>query len=543
MSSLLLWIAAASAGSVQIVADSTALTVGQTVGLTVQFIDAPARGLPDLPVERGLKLEFQSQGQQTMMVNFKTTRIVQYSYALTALSEGSWEVGPLDLTVGGEALHAAPITVKVGPRSAEATTATDLSATLSNPAPWQGEVVTYKLHFRSRVQVADQRWSPPDFDGFIQQKGVEPDQKTYTIEDGGVPVAVTELVVPLLASAPGAHTISPSLLTGIVPEARKARRGRRDDFFEQAFGRAGKQESWTAPAIPLTIRPLPKEGRPADFSGLVGRFALSVKAEPSELKLGESVTMEITLAGTGSLDGYHLPPLAESAALRVYDDAPVITSSLSADGFQSVAVFKRAVVPQSEGALQIPALRIPTFDPEVGAYRELESPALTLRVAPGDGGGLVTSYAADGADRRGEVSALGDDILPVPGDASVGDHSLRAALPLALGLPTLPLLGLVGVGLRGRLRRRPIDPRVELERRLVSLPTEPVARLAALEALFREAAALRLGRPAPGLDRAAVAPLGEVALQLYADLDAARYGGMGGADLEARLRAFILEGR
>jgi hypothetical protein len=131
----------------------------------------------------------------------------------------------------------------------------------------------------------------------------------------------------------------------------------------------------------------------------------------------------------------------------------------------------------------------------------------------------------------------------VPGDASVGDHSLRAALPLALGLPTLPVLGLVGVGLRGRLRRRPIDPRVELERRLVSLPTEPVARLAALEALFREAAALRLGRPAPGLDRAAVAPLGEVALQLYADLDAARYGGMGGADLEARLRAFILEGR
>jgi hypothetical protein len=114
---------------------------------------------------------------------------------------------------------------------------------------------------------------------------------------------------------------------------------------------------------------------------------------------------------------------------------------------------------------------------------------------------------------------------------------------LMRALAALPALALVGQSLQSVRGRRAADPARRLRERLAALPAEPSARLAALEDLTREAAALRLGRPAPGLDAEAIAPLGEAAARLYTDLLAARYGGGQIDDLERRVRAFVEETR
>jgi hypothetical protein len=140
------------------------------------------------------------------------------------------------------------------------------------------------------------------------------------------------------------------------------------------------------------------------------------------------------------------------------------------------------------------------------------------------------------------VDSIAEDVLPPPADPSIGDHTLGAALPLALGLGGLPALAVAGLALRDRARSRAPDPRQLLMERLRRLPSDPAERLAELEQIFREEAGLRLGLPAPGLDRAAVVPLGEAASELYQALEAARYGGGQLGDLENRVRAFV-EGR
>ena len=89
------------------------------------------------------------------------------------------------------------------------------------------------------------------------------------------------------------------------------------------------------------------------------------------------------------------------------------------------------------------------------------------------------------------------------------------------------------------MRRKP-DPRALLRQRLARLPTDPVARLAAVEDLFREAAGMRLGAAPAGLDLGAVAALGDEAAAIYRSIDQARYAGSGaGPDLEARVRRFV----
>jgi hypothetical protein len=534
---LLALLPAALAARLELALDTPTLQPGQTVALQVQLVDGQARGLPDLEVPDGVDARYSGQATSTVVVNFDTTRIVRYTYALTAGAPGTYALGPARMIVDGRPLESNVVEVTVAPRDPEAPTGSGVSATLSDDTPYLGQVVLFEAEYRRVEQVLDARWTLPEFDGFIDEKTVEGTRKEYATTLEGQQVVVEEITLPLVAVGEGRRAIGRAGVTAQIPVRRRPR-SRRDMFFERTEVRT---ETWTSEPMEVTVQPLPEQGRPADFGGLVGRF--SVKATPSSrsVALGESVTVEVRVEGDGTLSGFTLPPLPDDAGLRAYDDEPERAASLAGGRFRTVATFRRAIVPEQEGQLVVPPVRITSFDPVAGAYITVESDPIPLDVRPGEGAGTVTSYAGGDADQRRDVEALGDDILPAPGDASVRDRTLSAALPLALGLPAVPALVLAGLLLSGRRREAGPDPRAALRADLAALPAEPRARLQALERIFRAAAALRLGVPAPGLDRAAVAPLGPDADRLYGDLDAARYGGGADADLEARVRTFAEE--
>jgi hypothetical protein len=203
------------------------------------------------------------------------------------------------------------------------------------------------------------------------------------------------------------------------------------------------------------------------------------------------------------------------------------------------------VVPEAVGTLVVPGLQIPVFDPETEQYITLQSPAQQIVITPGEAGaGTVTSFLDEGTDSRRAVESLGEDILPLTEPDRLENTTLIGTLPLIAGLPALPLLLWLGLAANGFLANRRLDSMAVQRRRLVTLPAEAGARLAALEDIFREVAALRLGCPAPGLDVEAVAALGEEAEAIYRSLELARYGGSeGGLDaLAARISRFV-EGR
>lgn len=532
---LLLLVPAAWAARLELALDTRELVVGQTVSMQVQLLDGEAGGLPRLETPEGVEVRYTGQSQSIVIVNFDRKRIVRYSYALTATQPGEWEVGPVRIDAGGQTLTAAPVTLTVTDREAEAETGSGVMASLSDDAPFLGEVVTFEAEYRRTERVLDARWTLPDFDGFRDEKSTEATRREYVTEIDGQQTVVEHIVVPLVAVGEGRRAFGRTAVTAQIP-TRRPSRSRRDFFFERTEVRS---ETWTSDPLQATIRPLPEAGRPAGFSGLVGRFAATAQASSRQVALGESLTLEVRIAGNGTLAGFSLPALPPETGLRAYDDAPEIEAALSDDGFRSVATFRRAVVPEREGPLTIPPIRIPVFDPEAEAYVTVQTRPIEVMVTPGEAGGEVTSFSDGEADRRKDVEALGDDILPVAGTARVGDRTLASVTPLVVGLPLVPALALLGLAVGGRRRPEGPDPRTALRARLSSLPTEPDARLAALETLFREAAAIRLGREAPGLDRATVATLGQQADALYAALESARYGGGELGDIAARVKAFV----
>ena len=69
--------------------------------------------------------------------------------------------------------------------------------------------------------------------------------------------------------------------------------------------------------------PLPQEGRPADFGGLVGDFTLAATVEPLELKAGESATLTATVRGRGNAKRIPELKIPSLDGVKIYADQPV----------------------------------------------------------------------------------------------------------------------------------------------------------------------------------------------------------------------------
>ncbi|MEL6342598.1 MAG: BatD family protein [Myxococcota bacterium] len=532
-----LWLlATAAAAQLRLTMPTRALTEGQTVQAELQLLNARTNARPDLEVGDGLQVTFQGTSQSITQVNLKTTRILTFNVAVTALQAGTWQIGPASLIIDGEPVVAPPVTVQVRARSEADRERADVTATLSSGSPYVGEVEVYRFQFRRKEAIYDARWTPPQFEGFIEARDAETVQQEYALIEDGERVTIQDVFVPLMATKAGEHTITPALLDARVPD--QSRRRRRDPM-ESLFGRSTstRSETYRTEPLPVSIRPLPEAGRPADFSGLVGSFTLRVQPSAREIPLGESVTIEARMDGDGSLSGFKLPvPVQEG--FRTYDDDASYTARVIEGRYRSSAVFRRALVPETVGDLVVPPIEVTAFDPLLEQYVTLRSAPLTLRVLPGEeDAGAVTSFSEGSAQRP--VEALGDDILPAPGAATVRDRSLRGALPWLLAAPSVPALALFG--LWGWSLRPTPAPGPGLRARLDALPDDPDERLSSLEAVFRDAAGLRLNRPSAGLTRDDLAALGEDVVALYDALSRARYGGSPLSDLTAQVRAFVLE--
>jgi len=525
----------ALAARVQLQVESDKLVVGQSVSLELQVIDARADGVPDIPVGDGLALRYRGQGQSMSIINMKTTRVVRYTYQLTALREGSFKVGPAEVDLGGSIIRHPAITIDVAQSAKEGLPLAEVATKVSDTRPFVGEVVAYQVEFRRREEARNIRWTPPETPGFVAEPSAELEQADRSQIENGVEEAVLDIVLPLRATAAGTHTLTPAVIIADMPAPPDPRTGRRP---QDVFGRyRTRTTSLSGDPIEVEVRPLPRAGRPADFTGLVGTFKVRATPSARSVAVGDTVTLKVIVEGDGVLAGFKLPAISDHDDFRVYDDAPVVESAAGPTGLRSRTVFNRALVPLRAGEMKLPPVELSVFDPEAEAYVVLRSQPVRIEVTEGAAEQQVQSFTDGTADSRRDVEALGDDILPAPGSASVGDRSVRGSLWFLLGMPLLPLFAATAVGLRGLYARRKQDPWTELVGR--PLPADPVKRLATLEAMFREAAALKLGCPPAAVDRARLGPLGEGAQQLYADLETARYGGGAAAGLVDRVRAWI----
>lgn len=234
--------------------------------------------------------------------------------------------------------------------------------------------------------------------------------------------------------APGRYAFDPAKLTYEV------RRG---------YLYSPDRQELVTDSVRVVVVPLPDEGRPASFTGAVGRFDIRARVEPADVPAGEATMLVIEIEGEGNIKSLPPPQLPEMQGVQVYP--PSETAELAPRG-TAVAGVKRftwVLIPDRAGKIELPGTEYAYFDPARRAYEVVRTPPLTLEVRPGAG---MPAPAEPTAIRS---------IKPAPKESPI--HWVRS--PLFLVLQAVPLAALLLVVLLRRRRSRPRTAPIRVLRR------------------------------------------------------------------------------
>ena len=129
----------------------------------------------------------------------------------------------------------------------------------------------------------------------------------------------------------------------------------------------------------IEIAPIPTEGRPADYRGAVGQYAIVTQASPTHVKAGDPITLQIGIRGTGPMELVQAPPLHTFSTLT--SDFKVADESLAGVVQDDIKVFSTTIRPRSENVTQIPAIPFSFFDPNSEQFVTVNSKPISIQVA------------------------------------------------------------------------------------------------------------------------------------------------------------------
>lgn len=223
---------------------------------------------------------------------------------------------------------------------------------------------------------------------------------------------VWEFNTSVFATRPGELSLGPADIRCnlLVRTQRSRRRGALfDDFFDDDFfgGFFGgyRTRPITVSSVPLEIKVLPlPEGNPRPGAKpAVGNFDLYVQASPREVKLGDPITLKMTVQGRGNFQTVSPPRLSSLKGFKTYD--PQVSQG------QQEKTFEQVLIPEKE-IKEIPSLDFVFFNPDDGEYHILSRGPIAIKVSrPRQQQGIKIIEAPAGENRIVSREELGRDII------------------------------------------------------------------------------------------------------------------------------------
>jgi len=461
----LLAASAAMAQDVRVEATVNAERIGveDVLELTISISGGDADGEPELPRLDAFRVASRSTSSQIQIVNGRMSSIRSYIYQLLPQKEGAFEIGPVELDVGGTVHRTSPIRVEVVPGSLIARRPRGLSnpfdpfeglggrrrpepeidaddvfvrAEVSKRSAFQGEqiVLTYWL-YSPYVPVGVQVDDDPPLTGFwVEEVAPDPNRsgERRTIE--GKPYLafpVKERVV--FPTSNGSLSIPPITLS-------TAFRLTSGDPFDAFFARASSPVVVRSQPVTIVVAPLPSSGRSADFHGAVGQFELQAKVSQEEVAAGDPVTLTLSIAGKGNLRSVTPPDLPELKGFRAFDPNTKETARAGSSGLEGEKSWEYVLVPESSGVKEVGPWRFQYFDPEEKKYVTASVGPLQMKVV-GDAIAASSGLGGNVAPRR-DVTLLREDIRflkPAPPRLGAESRSFHES-PWFYGALVLPIV-------------------------------------------------------------------------------------------------------
>jgi hypothetical protein len=411
---------------------------------------------PQLPALDEITFYQAGSSQSFSIVNGRATSSLQFNYVIAAHKEGRYTIEPIRFETGGKTYTAeavvlevvksasrlTPPTVEADPQDA-AESPIFIRAWVDRDTVYVNEQVTWTLGFYTDGRVdllRSPEYSPPNAEGFWVED--LPPQRNYYKMIDGAKYLVNEIKRGLFPTAPGEYKVGAARVEIVLNDF-----GRRnlDDFFNRqlrTFG-FGKPKTLTTNELPVIVLPLPRAGKPANFSGLVGReMTVSLRTDKQMVETGDPVNVTLEIAGEGNFKTMAAPKIPEMSGFKVYESGA--TSELFKNEYV-VSGRKRiefVLIPQVEGSTVIPPVQVSYFDPVAREYKTIQSAPVQMNVKPAtEERGRQVVFTGSGEN----IEVLGRDIhfiRPVPAEISIGAaRTYRGGVVAALH--AVPLLAVI----------------------------------------------------------------------------------------------------
>lgn len=366
--------------SVRATLSSSLIVEGEKSLLTVSLNDLQTIGWPTSPVVTPLTLNQERQAH--IQQNGQVQEVFQYT--VSSFKSGTFRIAPFEVATSQGVFRSQPLSLKVFPADSlrvnglrlENQTVPYLSALfLENPTPFQGEsqhveaklylprgqpnFLTMKYPMMAELEKAGlAAWR---FDGARDPSGIFTQEgilfNVFTYQSSVAPIQTGEL------------SLGPGKASPVI-QRRIQSRGRfqiKEESLDLKF-----------PSIKLTARPLPKP-EPEGFNGAVGNYTISALPLTKELELGDTITVDLEVKGTGNLAQIEGPILVDPKDEWKQYQISKITQGEERRETEGSVKFTQVIRPNLK-VENLPPYRFVYFNPLLEKYETAQSLAHPLTI-------------------------------------------------------------------------------------------------------------------------------------------------------------------
>jgi len=332
-----------------------------------------------------------SQQVSQSWVNGRSSFEKIYSYYLLPTQKGNITIKQATIEYNNQIYKTTPIKITVTNAVQEARDPNDtqisaddnvyLIAEISKTNPYINEPITvvYKLYFDPIIGIRNSReLDKPKYNDFWSQNI---DIKQLVAQEGtfkGRRCAVVVLKKTVLYPQKSGKLVIEPLSLDLDLELPT---NRRDMFGRIVYTNDNKRVS--AGAKTIAVKALPEAGKPADFSGAVGKFDFRVTPSKTNLKNGESLDLIVSVSGNGNMKLFNLPKPVAPNSFEMYDPVHDEKVNTSLAGMSGKISDKYTIIPQFKGNYPIKPMQFSYFDLGSGSYKTITSPEIMINVMDG----------------------------------------------------------------------------------------------------------------------------------------------------------------
>jgi hypothetical protein len=431
----LAWLLAALGG----VAAATALAADVVVRATVDRpkphvnesftytlrAEGQVRGEPNIaPLEQAFDVLQSTTSTRIQIVNGQAAQVSEWIYQLMPREAGPVTIPPVEVA----GAQSNPVDLEVLPSNAAGDAPSDIFMEVEadpTTAYVQAQIV-YTMRLFVGIGTGRATITPPEVGGgeaIIERLG---EDRQYQTSRGGRNFVVHERRYAIFPQKAGTLTVGPATFEAMIMPNRGFSR-------VQRF-RSGTLEITVKPAVPP----------PQEFPSAAWLPAHDVRLEekwsedPADLAVGVPVTRALTIEAEGLLET-QLPKieLAKPQGIRQYADQPELDRESDADGLTARRTERYAVLAQTPGPAELPAVKLPWFDVVGGQWQVAEIPARGVEVAAG-------------AESTAQPSAPAPEPAAAATPPAVRAPSASPFWPVTSGLLALAWLATAGLWWRAR---------------------------------------------------------------------------------------------